>query len=131
HRSAIARAAKAVLGRGDAPFPARDRVALHTPLRWRRSDPTGVEALRAAGQDYDNSLRRAASRLGLTTPHVITASPLVAGFAPLDWAASVTYYARDDWAELPARRPWWPGIRAAYDEIAARGAGVAAVSQQI
>lgn len=131
HRSAIRRAAKRLLGRGDAPFPARERVDLHTPLRLRGRDPVDVGGLRAAGQDYDASLRRAAARLGLRTPHVITASPFVAGFAPLGWAASVTYYARDDWTELPARQPWWPGIQEAYREIAMRGASVAAVSQQI
>ncbi|QEE61525.1 glycosyltransferase family 1 protein [Salinibacterium sp. dk2585] len=131
HRSLLKRGAKKLLGGGDAPFPARERVGLHTPLRLRASDPVDIGGLRAAGQDYDASLRRAAARLGLRTPHVITASPLVAGFAPLDWAASVTYYARDDWTELPARRPWWPGIREAYRQIATRGASVAAVSQQI
>jgi glycosyltransferase involved in cell wall biosynthesis len=60
---------------------------------------------------------------------VISFHPLAAGFAPATWARSVTYYARDDWAALPAYRPWWSVCRESYDRIRSQGRGVVAVSQ--
>jgi glycosyltransferase involved in cell wall biosynthesis len=64
-------------------------------------------------------------------PAVITTHPLVAGFAPLEWASSVTYYAYDDLAELPDLRRSRPAILEAYRRVRELGRGVAAVSPAI
>lgn len=130
-RSAPARLVRAAAGRGDAPFPASHRHRLHTPLRLRRSDPTSLPALRKTYQRYDESLRRAARKLGLQEPAVITTNPLVAGFCPLEWASGVTFYARDDWSVYTPRRQYWPGYNEAYRQIRESGRAVVAVSEQI
>lgn len=130
-RSAPARLARAAAGRGDAPFPASDSHRLHTPLRLRRSDPTSLHGLRKSYERYDESLRRAARKLGLQEPAVITTNPLVAGFCPLDWASGVTFYARDDWSAYTPRRQYWPGYNEAYRQIRESGRAVVAVSEQI
>ena len=130
-RSAPVRALRSVLRLGEAPFPSDDRHRLHTPLRVRRSDPTDVGRLRRTYARYDASLGRAAARSGMTRPAVITTHPLVAGFSALEWASSCCFYVRDDWSQLPARRPWWPAYRAAFRDVAASGRPVAAVSQVI
>ena len=130
-RSAPVRALRTVLRLGEAPFPTDERHRLHTPLRLRRSDPTDVAHLRHTYARYDASLRRAADRAGLVRPAVITTHPLVAGFSALPWARSTCFYVRDDWSQLPARQPWWPAYRAAFQDVAASGRPVAAVSQVI
>lgn len=68
------------------------------------------------------------SRAGLHEPVVITAHPLVAGFADLSWARTMTYYATDDWLAHPAYRRWWPGYEESYARIRERESRVAAVS---
>jgi glycosyltransferase involved in cell wall biosynthesis len=115
----------------DAPFPASGRMSLHRPTRVRRDDPTDVAAVAAAYRAYDRSLLRAARRLGLVAPYAITTNPLVAGFAPFDWASGVTFFARDDWSSSPAREAYWPAYRDAYRRIADSGRPVAAVSAEI
>ncbi len=130
-RSFVIRAARGVLRQGDIAFPATAEQSLYTPMRWRRQDATDVPRLARGYAEYDERLRVAAAVRGLTDPAVITANPLTAGFCDFAWGDGVTYYARDDWAELPARRPWWPAIRAAYRRISAEGRAIVAVSQQI
>lgn len=130
-RSAPARLLRAVVGRGDAPFPSTPEHTLHTPLRLRRSDPTTLRGLQKTYEHYDASLRRAAKEAGLDQPAAITTNPLVAGFSSLDWASGVTFYARDDWSVYTPRRQYWSGYRAAYQNIRERGHAVVAVSQQI
>jgi teichuronic acid biosynthesis glycosyltransferase TuaH len=76
-------------------------------------------------------VRNAADSAGLQTPRFVTANPLVAGFANLEWTDGALYYARDDWLSSPARRKYWPAYREAYRRIAERGHAVAAVSQEI
>jgi glycosyltransferase involved in cell wall biosynthesis len=111
--------------------PAGEGVSLYGPTRWRRSDPTSVRAVAAAYRRWDAQLRRACGQRGLVRPAVITTHPLVAGFAPLGWASSVTYYAYDDLAELPELRRSRPAILAAYRRVRELGRGVAAVSPAI
>lgn len=113
------------------PFPRNERQRLHSPLRSRRADPTDPIGLESVYSEYDRALRRAAQHLGLDAPAVITASPVVAAYSPLDWAGSVTYFGRDDWLSSPGRRAYWPAYKEAYRRIAASGIGVTAVSQQI
>ena len=115
----------------DAPFPKNGRMSLHRPARMRRDDPTDVTAVAAAYLAYDRSLLRAARKLGLVEPYAITTNPLVAGFAPVDWASGVTFFARDDWSSSPAREAYWPAYRDAYRRIAESGRPVAAVSAEI
>ncbi|SFR72373.1 Glycosyl transferases group 1 [Agromyces sp. CF514] len=123
-------AASPVLDR-DVRFPADDRVAYHRPTRLRRDDPVDLAGVAIEYARYDRSLERAADRLGLVGPHVLTTNPLVAGFAPFEWASGVTFFARDDWLSSPARRAHWPAYREAYRRISATGRSVAAVSAEI
>ena len=117
--------------RDRVPFPASDRVRLLSPVRLRRQDPTSLRRIKRTFRAYDRALRRAASDMGLERPVVITAHPLVAGFAELSWARAVTWYAVDDWALHPAYSRWWPAYREAYRRIRATGRRVAAVSQTL
>jgi teichuronic acid biosynthesis glycosyltransferase TuaH len=117
-----------VTGADRAPFPADDRTWLLEPLRLRRRDPASIGAVTRGFAWYDRALERAAHRHGLRDPVVITGHPLVAGFSPLSWARSVTWYAVDDWAEHPAYQRWWSAYRASYDRVRDSGRRVAAVS---
>jgi teichuronic acid biosynthesis glycosyltransferase TuaH len=113
------------------PPPAADDVWLYGPTRLRRSDPRGIAALERNFRAWDVRLRRECERRGMNRPAVITAHPLVAGFAPLEWASSVTFYAYDDLAELPDLRRLRPAILEAYSRVRELGRGVAAVSPAI
>lgn len=130
-RNALRRAAKVLTGHRDARFPGDDRHRLVTPLRWGRVDPVSVDGLARQGAAYGRALGRAAHVAQLDRAAVITASPFAAGYSGFDWAAGATYYARDDWSELPGRRPWWPAISEAYRRIRESRMPVVAVSQAI
>jgi glycosyltransferase involved in cell wall biosynthesis len=130
-RNVLRRTAKVLAGRRDARFPGDERHRLVTPLRWGGIDPVSIEGLERQGAGYDRALQRAARRGGMDRPAVITASPFAAGYGLFEWAAGALYYARDDWSELPGRRPWWPAIREGYRRIRENGMPVAAVSQAI
>ncbi|WP_150308250.1 glycosyltransferase [Planctomonas psychrotolerans] len=120
-----------ILLRKNAPFPRTRDHALVTPLRGRRSDPTGVDETAAEYERYDRALARTARRRGLASPALITTNPLVAGFAPLDWTSEVLYYARDDWASHPSYATQEAALRASYRAMADNGRPIAAVSQRI
>lgn len=102
-----------------------------TPLRARRADPTGLEAIERTYRSYDRAIARASDSHRLSRPDVITTHPLVAGFAPMTWSSNALYFGRDDWASFPPRAEYWPAYREAYGRIARSGMPVAAVSQQI
>jgi glycosyltransferase involved in cell wall biosynthesis len=106
-------------------------TSLFGPTRLRRSDPSGIAAIERGFSAWDAQVHRACGRRGMTRPAVITTHPLVAGFAPLEWASSVTFYAYDDLAELPDLRRLRPAFLEAYRRIRGRGRGVAAVSPAI
>jgi teichuronic acid biosynthesis glycosyltransferase TuaH len=129
-RSIVAKAVKDLVQR-PVPFEKSDRAQLWQPLRLRRQDPTGVDALRRAYAAYDRRLRRVAERAGLERPAIITSQPLLAGFAQLEWAGPVTLYASDDLSAHRAYQPWREGLLAAYREVAERGRRVCAVSTAI
>ena len=111
--------------------PAGDSTSLYGPTRLRRSDPRRIAAVERSFRSWDAGLRRACERRGMARPAVITAHPLVAGFAPLEWASSVTFYAYDDLAELPDLRRLRPALLESYRRIRELGRGVAAVSPAI
>ncbi|QKJ20291.1 glycosyltransferase [Microbacterium hominis] len=115
----------------DVRFPASERVWLHSPVRLRRTDRLEPAQVAREYADYDRALRRQALRRGLVDPVVLTCNPLVAGFAPFDWARQTTFFARDDWLSSPGRSEYWPAFREAYRRISASGRAVAAVSSQI
>jgi glycosyltransferase involved in cell wall biosynthesis len=118
--------------RHPAPLPARPyATGLVSPLRLRRKDATGEKALRATYAAYDRRLRRAAAKMGLRQPAVITTNPFYAAYGPLNWAGPVTYYAFDDWAAYDAHERWWPDYVRAYAEIRRRGHAVCAVSRHL
>jgi teichuronic acid biosynthesis glycosyltransferase TuaH len=126
YRSVAGRAAARLRGPADVPFPQGPGRGLHRPLRLRRSDP--AEPARAVGR-YEAGVRRAAARLGLERPAVITANPLLAGLGAFDWAGPVTYYAWDDWTASRPHERWWPAYEAAFERIRAEGRRVCAISE--
>lgn len=130
-RSLPLKLARDCLTRGGTPFPADERHRLLRPVRARRSDPASIRGVARAFAAYDRALRRAAGKMELEDPVVITAHPLVAGFAELSWARAVTYYATDDWSAHPAFRRWWPAYRESYARIRALGRRVGAVSPAV
>jgi glycosyltransferase involved in cell wall biosynthesis len=129
-RSAVVKLAKDVIQR-PVRFEANERARHWQPLRLRRQDPSGVDALRRAYAAYDRRLQRVAERAGLERPAVITSQPLLAGFAELEWAGPVTLYASDDLAAHRDYQRWREGLLAAYHEVGERGRRVCAVSSAI
>jgi len=114
--------------RDAAPFPADEHARQLRPVRLRRHDPSSLRGARRAVAAYERAMRRAAARMGLREPAVITAHPLLAGFLDCDWARSLTYYATDDWAAYPPHSHWWPAYRESFARVGERGRRVAAVS---
>ena len=117
--------------RGAVPPPASPRVAFHRPLRLRLRDPRAIRAIEHCYRAYDRRLREAAARAGLERVVVITSHPLVAGFAPLEWADRVVFYATDDWTAHPAYERWWPAYQESYSRVRESGHTVCAVSEPI
>jgi len=113
------------------PFPTDGAASLYGPTRLRRRDPSGVGAIERSFGRWDTQMRQVAAKRGLERPALITTHPLIAGFAPLDWASSVTFYAYDDLAESQPLRRLWPAYREAYRRIRESGRAVAAVSPAI
>jgi glycosyltransferase involved in cell wall biosynthesis len=112
-------------------FPESETASLYGPTRLRRQDPAGVRALERSFRRWDSQVRRVAERRGLERPALITTHPLVAGFAPLEWASSVTFYAYDDLAASQPLRRLWPAYREAYRRVRESGRAVAAVAPAI
>ncbi len=129
-RSAPVKLAKDLIQR-PVRFEASERAQLWQPLRLRRQDPSGMDALRRAYAAYDRRLQRVAERAGLERPAVITSQPLLAGFAELEWAGPVTLYASDDLSAHRDYQRWREGLLAAYREVGERGRRVCAVSTAI
>ena len=130
-RSAPRKIARRLLGGRDASFPTSPTVAHHAPLRpWRPGPirPAEVQRLYTA---YERSIRRAAKRLGLVSPVVITADPLLAGFGEFDWAGPVTYYGWDDWTAFEPRRHHWDAYDAAFARLRLKRRSVVAVSDEV
>jgi glycosyltransferase involved in cell wall biosynthesis len=113
------------------PFPSAPGVSLYSPVRLRRSDPHRARALERSFAAWGRNVQRAARRRGLEHPAFITTHPLVPGFAELDWAESITYYAYDDLAASPPLRRWWPAYEETYRRTRERGHRVAAVADAI
>src|SRR4029079_10270867 len=77
------------------------------------------------------SVRRAARRLGLEQPAVITTHPLLAGFGRVEWARGGHYHGWDDFAAWEPHRRWWPAYAEAFGRIRASGRRVVAVSDTV
>lgn len=114
-------------GRGVA-FPTSASTQLMRPVRLRRDYPTAIASVERACAAYDRALERRARRMGLDKPTVITANPLMAGFAKFDWAGPVTFFATDDWLAYPLHRRWWPAYEESFARVRARGRRVCAVT---
>ncbi|HST55139.1 MAG TPA: glycosyltransferase [Solirubrobacteraceae bacterium] len=114
--------------RDAAHFPASESAQLLRPARWRREYPTSIAGVERACAAYDRALRRGAKQMGLDEPAVITANPLIAGFAKLDWAGPVTFYLTDDWLAYHPLRRWWPAFEESFARVRSRGRRVGAVS---
>ena len=127
YRSVAARVWRSLRPRYPDP-PLRERVHLHEPLRVRRADPVRP---RRTVRRYEASLLRAASRLGLEQPVVITANPLLAGFGVFDWAGPVTFYAWDDWTSDFNRPHLVPAFEQSFAEVRAKRRRVCAVSTAV
>jgi glycosyltransferase involved in cell wall biosynthesis len=131
YRSALARGVRRMGGERTAPLPDVSGRFRYSPLRVRRRDPTGIAAIEQTYRRLSHRVGRVARRHGLRAPLVITTHPLVAGFAPLEWAGAVTFYATDDWRAHPG----WGAYRPAYEEsfrrVARSGRKLVAVSRPI
>jgi teichuronic acid biosynthesis glycosyltransferase TuaH len=108
--------------------PPRERAHVHEPLRARRADPT--EPRRTTAR-YEASVRRAARKLGLERPAVVTANPLVAGFGVFTWAGPVTFYAWDDWTSDFKRPHLVRGFNESFVEVRAKRRRVCAVTEAV
>ena len=117
--------------RKEAPFPGTPLEVLHSPLRMRRTDPTDIAGLEREYAAYDRGLARLADELEMVRPVVVTTSPVVAGFAPFEWAEHVMFFARDDWTTSTRWKSHWPAFQEAYRRVATSGRSVTAVSQEI
>ena len=127
--------------RGGTPLRGRDDgvVARRTRSGWSsrcgsaRADATSRRRLVATYRRYDECLRRGRrARWGCTRRWSSPPTPWSPAFAPLAWASTVTYFARDDWLSSPARRAYWPAYREPHTaRSASPRSGVVAVSQQI
>lgn len=130
-RSAPVQWAKQLLGRRDPGLSLDADVRVVQPRRLARRDPTSVKKVERTFSRYDEIVRRAAATQGLRDPAVVCFHPLAAGFAPFEWAHSVTYYARDDWSALPSYAPWRDVCLESYRRIGDRGRRVVAVSETL
>ncbi len=110
------------------PFPSTATRQLMRPVRLRRDYPTSIAGVRRACTAYDRALERRARRMGMHKPWLITTNPLMAGFAELEWAGPVTYFAHDDWLSYPPHERWWPTYEESFAQVRARGRRVCAVS---
>lgn len=125
-RSALGRIPARLRGADRPAIAIRPEGAVHRPLRLRRTDPVRPDGM---VRRYEAGMRRAAERLGMERPAVITTHPLIAGFGAFQWARSVTYFAWDDWlASVPHRR-WWPAYEEAHRRLRESGRRVCAVSE--
>ena len=115
--------------RSPEPFPSDQATQLMSPLRLRRNYPTSIAAVQRACQAYDRALQRRAHAMGLKEPALITANPLMAGFAKFDWAGPVTFFAHDDWLAYPLHKRWWPAYEESFARLRERGRRVCAISE--
>jgi glycosyltransferase involved in cell wall biosynthesis len=127
YRSVAAKVWRSLRPRDPDP-PRPEHVHVHEPLRARRAEP--VDARRSIIR-YEASLRRAAGRLGLERPVVITANPLLAGFGGFEWAGPVTFYAWDDWTSDFNRPHLVPGFNESFAEVRAKQRRVCAVTEAV
>ncbi len=109
-------------------FPAGASTQLLRPVRLRREYPTSIAGVRRACAAFDRALQRGAQRMGLREPAVLTANPLLAGFAELAWAGPVTFFATDDWLAYESHRRWWPAYEESFARLRSRARRVCAVS---
>jgi teichuronic acid biosynthesis glycosyltransferase TuaH len=116
----------AALRRREHAFPAAPERRLLEPLRLRRKHP--ASPARSVAR-YERQVHRAAARLGLERPAVISTDPLLAGLGRFDWAGPVTYYAWDDWTASEPHRRWWPAYHEAFTRLRALDRRVCAVSE--
>ena len=123
--------ARSALRQREEPYAESAVVRLHQPLRLRRFDPRDIDAIERTAKSHERSIWRAARRLGLEQPAVITTHPLLAGFGRFEWARAVTYYGWDDFAAWEPHRRWWPAYTEAFGRIRASGRRVVAVSDTV
>ena len=116
--------------RNDVPPPPEPHT-LHSPLRLRRTDPQGPDAVGRTYARYGRGLAWAVRRAGLIGPALVTTNPFLAAHAATGWACSVTWYATDDYHAADALLPWRPAFDAAYARLRERRVAVCAVSQPI
>jgi teichuronic acid biosynthesis glycosyltransferase TuaH len=124
----LLREARAAAGGSRFPFPSSPARRHMRPVRLRREYPTSIAQVRRACAAYDRALQRRARRMGMREPALITANPLMAGFAEFAWAGPVTYFAHDDWLSYTPHERWWPAYEESFARLGDRGRRVCAVS---
>lgn len=118
-RSLAVKLARRVIGPSEIPFPSSETRRLHEPLRMRRSDPTATRAIERASATYERSVRRAAEKMGLQRPAILTTHPLIAGYCDFKWAGPVTYHATDDLTAYPPLERWATAFERSFERIRA------------
>jgi glycosyltransferase involved in cell wall biosynthesis len=112
-------------------FPSSDAASQLRPLGLRRRDPSGEAALKWRYHRYGRRLRRAAVRLGLEQPSVVTFNPFVAAFAELGWCRHVVYYGRDDWTAFARNQKLRAALGVAQKTMRSNGTIICAVSREL
>lgn len=118
-RSRAVKLVRRVIGPSEIPFPSSETRRLHEPVRMRRNDPTATPAIERACATYERSVRRAAARMGLQRPAILTTHPLIAGHCGFDWAGPVTYHATDDLTAYPPLERWATAFERSFERIRA------------
>jgi glycosyltransferase involved in cell wall biosynthesis len=118
-RSLAVKLARRVTGPPEIPFPSSETRHLHEPVRMRRSDPTSIPAIERACATYERSVERAAEKMGLRQPAIVTTHPLIAGYCDFDWAGPVTYHATDDLTAYPPLERWATAFERSFERIRA------------
>jgi teichuronic acid biosynthesis glycosyltransferase TuaH len=120
-----------VAGRRSAPFPTHADHHLLRPMLWTTSTQSDPRSLSDSYARYSAAIDRGVQRRGLVDPVLFSFNPLHVAFGQHQGFASVTYFARDDWAKYHNHRHLWPVYEQSYELMREAGVGMAAVSREL
>lgn len=113
-------------------FSVRGRtVERVSPRRVGRSDPLDVASLEPLYRRWAQQVGAAAGLTSADGAVLVTYSPFAAAFADDEWITRRVYVGRDDFANGPRRKPWWPAYEVAYERIARRCDEIFTISDEL